>query len=194
MHESRYAHRPHGTTGVRRGRGAPARRAHLVPRAVRLGGVLDDHDAALPGDGEDGVHVGRVPVGVHHEDEAGAVRGGEGDRRSVHQAQLVAVHEDRDAPGGHHGGGGCDVGEAGEDDLVAWLQSGGEEGQVDGDGSVGGGDAAGAVAEGGKFLLESILEASGPAAYEGGSEGLSQVLFLEGCERWFANKNLPGFT
>ena len=46
----------------------PADRTSAVENAGRLRGILDDLEIALPGDGHDGVHVGRVAEQVHCHD------------------------------------------------------------------------------------------------------------------------------
>ena len=74
--------------------------APFVPRALRLGRVLDQRQAVLPGQLQQGIHVGRLPVDMHRHDRPGLLRdpflhlfGIEG------EVPRIDVGQDRTRPG-----------------------------------------------------------------------------------------------
>ena len=130
--------------------------AAAVQGSVRLGGVFE-HEEAMPArDGADGVHIGGVAVEVRRDDAAG-LRGDErldGARVEVHGARLDVGQDGPRAAIPHDVAAG-DEGEGGDDHLVAWLHSQGEQRQVQGGGAVAAGYGMFNRAEGGEAVLES---------------------------------------
>ncbi len=129
--------------------------AALVLGAVGLRGVLDDDQAALPRDGEDRVHVGRLAVEVHRDDRLRARRDGGLELRRVHRVGArVNVHQPRARARVADGRDGGDERERHGDDLVARPDAGGEQRQVQRAGAGVDGDAVAGGAVGGELLLE----------------------------------------
>jgi hypothetical protein len=98
-------------------------RPALVPGVDGLGGILDDAQAVLAGDGQEAVHRAGDAGVVDGEEGAGAPRDGLLDQGIV-QVKGVRpdVHEDRPGPQAGDGVGGGDEGERRQDDLVAGPQ------------------------------------------------------------------------
>jgi hypothetical protein len=106
-----------------------ARHPALVGRPHSLGGVLDDHQAVLFRDLQDRIHVGHLTVQVDRHDRLGA-RGDLGldqGRIDVEGARVVVDQHHGRAAIGHRVAGG-DVGEAGDDHLVARADAHGDKG------------------------------------------------------------------
>ncbi len=111
--------------------GDAARAPALVFGAVRLAGVLDDHQSMPAGDLQQRIHVGRLAVQADRNDRLGLVGDRRLERRDVHREGL-RIDVDEDCLGarvvdrrnrGHEG-------ERDGDDLVAATDAGGEQGQV----------------------------------------------------------------
>jgi hypothetical protein len=70
--------------------------APLVPRSVRLAGVLDERDTAGFAQLEEGIEIRRLAVQVHGDQHASSVRDSRGCRVDVDQPRgFVAIDEDK---------------------------------------------------------------------------------------------------
>ena len=96
-----------------------------------LGGVLEEHEAALVGDRLERVHGRGVAVEMNGHDGARALsdRCFDGCRRQ-RERQRVDVGEHRGGACDGHGVGGGREGEGGDDDFVARSDSAGQKAQV----------------------------------------------------------------
>ena len=157
-----------------------ADRAPVQGGAVGLGGVLEDHEAALVGDCLERVHGSGMAVEVDGHDGPRALRdrGFNGGRGQCEGERVdVGEHGGRARDGDRVGGGR--EGEGGDDDLVARSDPGGEQTQVQSRGPrVDRGCPGSGHEGGGEFLLEGgDLGALGDhaGAHDGG-DGLD--LFL----------------
>ena len=104
-----------------------------------------------------GVHVGRLAVQVHRQDDLGARRDGRLDQRRVDVVGArIGLHRHRRGAALADGQPGGDVGVAGHDDFVARPDAHGAQGQVQGVQAVGDADAVGGAAVGGVFAFEGF--------------------------------------
>ncbi len=165
--------------------GQAARAASLVAGAEALRRVLDHRQAVTGGDGVDGVEVGALAVQRHRHQGAGALGDGCLQQRRVEGAGVrldVDVHRPRAEQG--HGFGGGDEGEAGGDHLVARADAQRHQGDLQGVGAVGAGDAVAGAGEGAQALLqfghlraEDVLAVVEDAA-DAGLDALADALLL----------------
>ena len=124
-------------------------------RPLRLRRVLEQPQAVLPAQGEDGVDVEGAAVEVDAEDAHGTT----GDpRRRVGRVEVerprVDVGEDRPAAEEDDRLGGGEEGEGGDDHLVPWAQAEGAQGEHQGVGAVGEAGTGGDPQVGGEGRLE----------------------------------------
>ena len=102
----------------------------LPAGTMRLGGVLDHEQAVAPSEPPDCVHVADLPVQVDGDHGDGAVRDSLAGGSNVNQpGRIVHVAEPRNRAGVEHGEGGRNVGVGRDDDLVALLHSGRDQGE-----------------------------------------------------------------
>ncbi|MCZ7640155.1 MAG: hypothetical protein M5U12_31350 [Verrucomicrobia bacterium] len=115
----------------------------LVLGEPGLAGVLDHREAVFAGDGVDGVHVARHAVDVDREEGAGAVGDAAGDRGGVEgERGGIGVREDRQGLLEENGVVSGDEGIGRDDDLVTRVHVHDVEGDEQGGGAAGGGEAA----------------------------------------------------
>ena len=97
----------------------------FVTRAVRVCRIFDDNQLPLPGDGHDGVHVGRLAGEMDGDDRPRARCDGGRDRlgRQIERVQLN-VRENGDGIGLDHCGRCREKGVRGNDDLVFSTDAG----------------------------------------------------------------------
>ncbi len=132
------------------------RRATEPPRTLGLGGVFDDDDARAD-DRADLFDRRCLAVEVHRDDGRGPRADGSGDGVGIEQqVVLLAVGKHDGRAGAHDGLGGGHERVGREDDLVAWPDAGGPEGQLDGVGAVADADGVVGAAEGGQVALEAL--------------------------------------
>lgn len=123
-------------------RGQVAAFTAFVAAAQALGGVLDDRQAVLGGDGVDGIHVGALAVQGHGDDGAGPGRDG-GFQPGRVQGVGAGVDVDVDRLGAQQGDGfgRGDIGEARRDDLVPRTDAQRHLGNLQSISAIGDGDA-----------------------------------------------------
>ena len=122
---------------------------------VRLGGVLDQRDAAPPADVQQRGQVGRLAVEVYRQDSPGPRGDAALDLGGVHRVRLgVHVHEHRLGPDVADGPGGGDEGHRDGDHLVPAADARTDQGQVQGGSPAVDGDAVPGSDVGGERLLE----------------------------------------
>lgn len=134
-------------------------RAHRPPPVADpagLGGVLQDPDAVLTGDGQDGVHVGGGVVQVDGHDREGPLGDELLPRRRVEGERVVDVGEDGDAARGDDGVDAADEGGRRHDDLTALGYPQADQGAGQGGGAGGHADRVGCLVQGGEPLLEPL--------------------------------------
>ena len=106
-----------------------------------LGGVFEDHEAVLGGDGVDRFHVGELAEEVDGENRLGFWGDGGFDEVGVDvEGVFDDVDEDGYGPELDHGFDGCDEGEGGGDDFVPGADAAGLHGDAEGVGSAVDGD------------------------------------------------------
>ena len=127
--------------GIEAPGGELAEAAHALPLplgAVRLGGVLEQPEAAPPAEVEEGVDVERPAIEMDADDAHRAVGHPRlGVRRIEVQGLGVDVGEDDLAAQQGHGLGRGEEAEGGDDHLVAWLKAEGAQAEDQGVGAVG---------------------------------------------------------
>jgi len=164
------------------GVGEAAGFAAFVGRAVGLGSVFDDLESVLAGDAEDGVHVGGLAVDVHRYDGRGLAGDSGFDPVRVDTVGLgVDVHHDGNAAGVNDGLDGGEEGVGWDDDLEAGLEGKSLEGERDGVGAGGTGQAVIGLTVLGEFGFEGLDVITEEEAHlvEDGFEALEE-LFLDG--------------
>jgi len=131
----------------------------LVEGPVGLAGILDDAQVVLPGDLQDGVHVGGLPEEVHGDDGLRPGRDGALELSGVHVAGVgLDVHENRLGPGKADGLGRGHERAGRGDHLVALTDAQGQKGKPEGVGAVADGHAMLRPAVGGELPLEFLDE------------------------------------
>ncbi len=126
-HQSAIAHPAQILAGIETETAQRAYRAAalaLVARAVRLAGILDYLEPVFRRDGEDRLHVSRLPVQVHRNNRAGA--SGDDGPDQIHVDVVgprIAVHQHRHRPNRRHRQRRRNKCIAGHDDLVAGLHA-----------------------------------------------------------------------
>ena len=138
-----------------RGAAEPAHRSAAVRRPVCFGGILDEQDAGLIGDGREAVQVGRLAAVVDGHDGLGGGRDPAGHVGGV-EVEGVGLYVGEDGRGAHvqHRGRGRDEGHGRHDHLVARADA---EAEVDaGEGHRAAGEGDGMVDLVG--LGEGVLE------------------------------------
>ena len=128
---------------------APDRQAVYLC-AVRLGAILDDVDAALPGQRHDRRHVRRPAAKMHRDDRLGSGRDRGGDGFGIDVAAVpVDIDEHRDGADQPDAEGRCHESARRDDHFVAGADAEGLQRELERDRSIGQGDGAAVARAGG---------------------------------------------
>ena len=118
-----------------------ARLLAVVLGAGGLGRVLDDRDAAVPGDGEDRIHLGGLAVQVDGHDRRGLARDRRRELRGVHVVRrTIDVDEDGLRAAQDDGRRRREERERRDHDLLSGTDAVGEQRDMEGGGAVRHGD------------------------------------------------------
>ena len=150
-----------------------------------LGTVLDQQQAVLAHQLEQGIHVARVPAQVHADDRPGPFAEHRGDAVGREVLGIeVDVGEDRPPTGQRNDGGSGEERACRHDHLVTGGQLDGLQRQLQSQGAVGQRDGVPATEPAGELLLEQAVLVPGPvvdrSATQHGHHGVDLVLVHQG--------------
>jgi hypothetical protein len=128
----------------------------LVFGAMGLTGILDDGELVIPGETQDGIHIGGLAEEVDRDNGFGAGSEGGGEEGGIEIAgRFIDIDEGGGGTGEGDGFGGGHEGGGSGDDLISGSDAEGQEGEPEGIGSIADGDGMGGLAEGGEGFLEA---------------------------------------
>jgi hypothetical protein len=163
-----------------RARDAKRADAASAPLAgVGVGAILDQGDAAAPGDFEESIQVGGMPAQVDRDDGPGAGSDGGFDQERIDALGVFRdVDHHRHGAGEEDGAGGGDEGAVGDDDFVAGADAQRGDHNFQGMGAIGDGDAMPGPVEGGEMPLEFQRLGAGSAPPDAAVQDIEQRLPL----------------